>query len=939
MDSHRHTDTDRPPAPPTPPTPRAEPSDRLRHDVHRLGDLVGEVLREQGGAALFEAVEHLRTGAIALRSDEREREAPAREAALLAWVDAQPTPLLFALVRAFSVYFHLINLAEQHHRVRVLREQEHRGGVLHESIAAAIATLHHGAVADDALIDGLHRLAVRPVFTAHPSEARRRTLRHHLQEAAALIGQLDAPDGLAREQAATLDALRARITLIWQTAAAREAQPGVLDEVQSVLTVLAGTMYDVAPQIGRTLITTVGATYPAAHAAAHAAAARWLRPGTWVGGDRDGHPGVTADISRAAARLSRAAVLRRYREDVRALGVDLSVSARLNGASPALLASLDRDLAELGVQPVRRWRDEPYRRKCGLIGERLRRVEGDSPGGYRSVNEFQADLTLLAASLTAHGGARVAAGALHDLQDRVALFGFHLAELEIRQHADRYNGAVAELLGLNGLPGYVALDEPGRVALLEARLGDGPFAQDAATLSPRTRDILDTFAAMADIQALCGPAACQTAIISMCRAPSDVFAVLVLAREAGLVAVAADGAIASRLDIVPLFEEIAELRRCGEILARLCARPAYRAALRSRGDHQQVMVGYSDSNKDGGYLAATWQTYRAQDTLGRAATALGIGLTIFHGRGGAVGRGGGPMGRAVLARPQAARTPELKVTEQGEVISARYGHPDIAARHLEQTIHALLLSALGTAETPPPADWLATIERLAEDSRLAYVGGVKESPALLAFFREATPFLELGGLNLASRPVSRAGGGAATVTLDDLRAIPWVFSWTQVRANLPGWFGVGSALAAAIAAGNLPTLRAMYIGWGAFRTALDNAQLSLGTADLATLGRYATLAAEGGAAVIATIGQEYARSVASVLAVTDQRELLENSPTLARSIRLRNPYVDALHLAQITLLRRYRTLPDGAPADERAALLEAIHNSINGIAAGLQTTG
>lgn len=912
-------------------------TDRLRRDVSLLGGLVGDVLREQGGDALFGAVEHLRREAIALRATPEPD--PARETALREWVEGQTDGGLLAIVRGFSVYFHVINLAEQHHRVRVLRERERAGGALQESVGAAIAALREAGTDAPTLAAGLDKLLARPVFTAHPSEARRRTLRYQLLRAAALIARLDDTDLLPRERTATLDGLRERITLIWETAATREAQPTVLDEVQSVLGIVAGTLYDVAPLVGRALAGAVAAAYPELAPQAAATAVRWLRPGTWVGGDRDGHPGVTPEITRAAARLSRAAALRRYREDVRALGLDLSISARLTGAAPALVESLARDREALGVQPVRRWRDEPYRRKCGLIGERLRRTTEETPGGYAGPEELLADLALIAASLEAHGGARIAAGGLRDLRDRVALFGFHLAELEIRQHADRYNAAVAELFGLGGTAGYDGFDEGERIAALEARLAAGPFAHADETLTPRTREILDTFRAMADIQALGGPAACQTAIISMCRAPSDVLAVLLLAREAGLVTAPDDnGTLLSRLDVVPLFEEIAELRRCDAITARLYAVPLYRAALRSRGDRQQIMVGYSDSNKDGGYLAATWQTYGAQEALADAARDAGLALTIFHGRGGAVGRGGGPMGRAVLARPLAARTPELKVTEQGEVITARYGDPAIATRHLEQLLHALLLSALGPGGDEPPAAWIATMDRLADASRAAYEAGVKGSPDLLRFFREATPFPELAGLNLASRPVSRAGKVGADIGLDDLRAIPWVFSWNQVRANLPGWFGIGSAIDAEIAAGGLETLRTMYRDWPAFAGAIDNAQLSLGTADLPTVRRYATLARDSGAA-LARIVEEYERSVAAILAVTGQRGLLERSPTLAASIRLRNPYVDALHLAQVALLRRARALPADAPDEERERLREAISNSINGIAAGLQTTG
>ena len=527
----------------------SDASDRLRRDVSLLGGLVGDVLREQGGADLFAAVEHLRTMAIALRA------APApdaeREAALLTWVEAQPADRLLELVRAFSVYFHLINLAEQQHRLRTLRERERQGGNLHESIPAAIATLHEAAVPAAAIAAGLANLAVRPIFTAHPSEARRRTLRQHLEGAAVLIAALDDPRAIPRERAATLDALRSQITLIWQTAAAREAQPSVLDEVESVLSVLSGTLYAVAPQVERVLDTELEAHYPQVEFAP--GTRRWLRPGSWVGGDRDGHPGVTADVTRAAARLARREILRRYREDVRVLGRALSISARLAGATPALLDSLERDRADLGVQPVRRWRDEPYRRKCGLIGERLRRTEADAPGGYAAPDQLLADLDLIAASLREHKGARIADGPLHDLQLRVALFGFHLAELEIRQHADRHTAAVAELFGLAGVPGYAALDDAGRLELLTARLADEPFAHSPDRLSPRTREVLETFAAIADIQAQGGEAACRTAIVSMSRAPGDVLAPLLLAREVGVVRIDPDSAVQSGLDFVPLF--------------------------------------------------------------------------------------------------------------------------------------------------------------------------------------------------------------------------------------------------------------------------------------------------------------------------------------------------------------------------------------------------
>ena len=909
----------------------ADPFERLRQDVHLLGGLVGEVLGEQGGPDLFAAVERLRLTTIGLRG--RQAPDPATEAALLTWVNEQPTDRLRQLVRAFTVYFHVINLAEQHHRLRTLAQRA-ATPLLAESVAAGLAALRQAGVAPSDIRDGLANLEAHAVLTAHPSEARRRTLLAHLEETARLIADLDRPTTSPGARAATLDALRTRITLIWQTAETRVEQPTVLDEVQSTIYILAGTLYDIAPRLWRSVASAVAATYPEV---GPAMTPRLLRFGSWVGGDRDGNPAVTPEVTRAAARLAQAAILRRYREEVQALGRDLSISARLIGASDDLLASIQRDRAELGVQPVRQWRDEPYRQKCGLIAERLRRVEAGEPGAYTVKEEMLADLDLIEASLIAHQGERIAAGPALALRHRVNTFGFSLAELEIRQHADHHAAAVAELLGLAGASDYLGLAESERVMALETALARGPLGLPPAALSVQTRATLETFRAARDIQQRNGPRACQTYIISMTRAASDALAVLLLAREAALFTWDGDGPATSRLDIVPLFETIEELRACGHILEEMFTSPAYRAALRARENRQQVMIGYSDSNKDGGYLTATWETHRAQVTLAEVAYAHRIELTVFHGRGGAIGRGGGPMGRAILARPPAARAPRLKVTEQGEVIWARYGDPGIAERHLEQIVHALLLSALGPAEAPPPAAWEETMNRLATSAQRHYVALVKESPALLAFFRQATPFPELASLNLASRPVSRAGARGNAITLDDLRAIPWVFSWTQARFNLPGWFGLGSALAEEIAAGGLDTLRAMYRAWRFFGTAIDNAQRGLGAADMVTARRYAALADDD--APLALIAAEHERSVAAILQVTEQTHLLERAPTLARSIALRNPYVDALHIMQITLLRRLRSLPADASEAEAAALRDAIHHSINGIAAGVQTTG
>jgi phosphoenolpyruvate carboxylase len=916
--------------------------DALRDDVRILGDLVGQVVREQAGERVFALVERLRQATIAARDGAP----PDAERDLLAWIEEQTTGDLTGIVRAYSIYFHIINVAEQHHRVRRLYERERGGAPLAESIANAVAGLRAQGISQQRLTALLPQLRVRSVFTAHPSEARRVTVLQHLERCATLLAEYDRFRENPRRGRGALEELRATITLLWQTADTRTERPTVLDEVHSVVRVLAETIYDVAPRVQRTLeslaLDTPAGTPPIPEAAV------FLQPGSWVGGDRDGNPFVTPEVTQAAARLARVAILRRYIEDMRAIGRDLSVSLRLIGASEALLASLERDRVALGVVPVPQWADEPYRRKCGIITERLRWTLEDEPGGYPSEADLLADLRLIRESLLAHQGQRIAGDRLWDFETRVRAFGFRLCELEIRQHSAIFHAAVAELLRLASSVPYESLDEAERVACLESALASSPVRLPPAALSPTTRQTLAIFGAIRAIQERHGPAACETVIISMCRAPSDVLAALLLAREAGLFHWRGPGeaemGAEARIDITPLFEEVEELRHSADILEDLLRSPAYRAALRARGWRQQVMIGYSDSNKDAGYLAATWETSRAQEALARAASAHGLALTLFHGRGGAVGRGGGPMGRAILARPPSARFPTLKVTEQGEVIFARYSHAVIAERHLEQILHALLRSALEPGEGEPQTEWLETMERLARRSSAVYQENIKNSPDFLRFFRSVTPFLELASLNLASRPVSRASQGGENQpppALSDLRAIPWSFSWTQTRANVPGWFGLGSALSEEITSGGLERLRAMYDGWRFFSTAMDNAQRSLGIADMPTFHRYASLAS-GGGSQLALIDAEYQRAVDAVLAVTRQQALLERASVLARSIQLRNPYVDALHLAQIALLRRYRApIPPDQPGAEaaRTQLLDAIHHSINGIAAGLQETG
>ncbi|MCX7622561.1 MAG: phosphoenolpyruvate carboxylase [Thermomicrobium sp.] len=908
---------------------RAEPIEGLRHEVNLLGSLLGDVLREQGGTALYDLVERARRGTIAARTtgqiSERLRE-------FAAWFATLDDEALFGLVRAFGIFFHLINLAEQHHRVRTLRQRERVEPALHESLEAAFLALRERGVAPEAVAQTLGEVLIFPVFTAHPSEPRRRTVLQRLAVLARWIQQLDDGRLSPRERDWLLERLREEITILWQTAETRVARPTPLDEVRSTIAILSGPVYEVIPQLRRALRRALARAYPELLDRPGPVP---VRLGSWVGGDRDGNPAVTAAVTEATARLLREAILRRYREEVVELRRALSVSSRLRPASRALLAAIDDERERLGLAPVRAWADEPYRRMLGLIEERLRRTETGEFGGYFSPAEFLGHLELLATSLRESQGQRIADGRLADLIARVEVFGFHLAELEIRQDAARHREALAELFALAGTAGYAESSEQGREAMLLERLAGGPFGLPKGALSPETREVLETFEAVARIQRFNGEPACHTVIVSMTSEPADVLGTLVLAREAGLVR--CEGTrVESRVDIVPLFERIKELDRCGEILERLLAIPIYRRVVASRGDLQEVMVGYSDSNKDGGYVSSNWRIYGAQRRLVETAHRFGVRLRLFHGRGGAIGRGGGSMGRAIRARPAAARVPVLKVTEQGEVIFARYSDPAIALRHWEQMLHALLRSVLDEPEPALSPAWIATMEQLALVSQQAYEDSVKRYPGFVAFFTAATPFPELATLNLASRPVARRMGTDETIRFADLRAIPWVFSWTQTRVNLPGWYGLGTALESVFAGGGAETLRAMYRNWPFFETLIDNAQISLATADPAIASLYAELAEQR--EFFERIAAEYERTVRLVLEVTGQRDLLERSPVLARLVKLRNPYVDVLHLAQIELLRRYRQLPTEL-AERRARLLDAIHHSINAIAAGLQTTG
>lgn len=923
------------------PAVRAEPRgigsagarDPLALEVRLLGSLLGQVIVEQAGLGLLELVERVRRATIDLRRAPSADARMALDRELAALDPAQAE----GLIRAFSLYFLLTNLAEEKQRVRRLRRQGRaaRAEPPQGSIAAAIVAL---GTRGPELVAGLR---IGLVLTAHPTEARRRTTLVALRRVYRLVDQLDDPRLTHAEDEEIRRRLREEITLLWQTSALRVEAPSPLDEVRAVMAFFDESLFVVAPRLCRAMDRALDrraattrrhdpdATDSGRSGTRAPLATPFVRWGSWVGGDRDGNPNVTSQTTLGAIRIQADHVLRGYEAVARRL-MQTAAAAYADEAIPGQLAGRlaadATDLPDVVADLRRRFPREPYRCRFGAIAERLRRtrirlVEGRGAddravaGGYAVPGDLLVELTEIRDALVADGLARVAYGDLQDLLWQVETFGFHALALEVRQHSEVHAAALA------------ALDADRTAAGLLREVSAGV----------RVGEVLETFRTIAAIQRDFGAAACHRYVISFTRGAQDVRDVLELARRAVHPAPA--------LDIVPLFESADALGAAGPILDALLADPAYRAHLAERGGRQEVMLGYSDSTKESGPLAASWMLYGAQEQLVAVAARHAVELTVFHGRGGAIGRGGGPMSRAILASPPRAISGRLKLTEQGEVIAARYANPSIALRHLERMTNAVLLASSPTHDArvaAAAAEGRTVLEELAATSRAAWRGTVWEDPDFEAFFRAATPIAELAGLAIGSRPAARAAAGTRpAVTMATLRAIPWVFSWSQSRLNLPGWFGVGTAIEryeAEHGADGTARLRALYRDWPFFATVLDTVELSLAKADLSVAERYARLADGPRAdAIHARLAAELERTRAAVLRISGRARLLDAMPDLQRSIALRNPYVDSLSELQVRLLASLRALPDGDPG--RASLQRLVHLTVSGVAAGLQNTG
>ena len=926
----------------------------LRRDVRMLGNLLGTVLVEQAGRALFDKEEEIRN----LAKDLRLGPSPDGEAAMARLTEALDLPAATQIIRAFTTFLQLVNVAEQIHDIRKLRYQELQApeAPRHGSMEHSVARCHAAGLSPGAVQALLDELDVTLVLTAHPTEAKRRTILGKTRRLSRHLAEMDNPLLTRREREALETRILEEITAIWQSDEVRARPPTVQDEVRNGLFYFEEILWEVLPGLYRDLRRALARCYPGVAFSVPP----FLRFGSWIGGDRDGNPNVTLETTWQTLRLHQGLALRKHRDALGRLAGALSASIAQVGVAPSLRASVVEDETRLGaagltleISDEREW----YRRKlacmrlrveAALAASRPEDPRGGNPPGwaYRRASELEADLLLIQESLSANRGNRWADGPVQTLLDQVRVFGFHLAPLDIRQDAAVVRAAVAEIARAVHLAEADLRDltEEARLALLTRELSTPrPLVPRFARFSRETLDTVELFDLMRRARDEVAPEAIRVFILSMAEQPSDVLSALLLAKEAGLFRVEEHG-VRSEIDLVPLFEKIHILRAAPGIMEALYANAPYRAHLAARESVQEVMLGYSDSSKDGGYLTSNWELYVAQEALAAGAAAQGVRLRLFHGRGGTVGRGGGPMHEAIHAQPRGTVRGRIKITEQGEMIYYKYGDPAVAARNLELVASAVLETSAQVQDAPATdRAWPSLLAALSERAYRAYRALVAEDPGLYQYFQEATPVQEISRLNIASRPAWRR----AAHTFEDLRVIPWVFAWVQSRHYIPGWYGLGTAFAEFLARegeGGLALLQHMYRGWPFFTRLIENAQMTMCKADIGIAHRYASLVREPAIRerIFERIRTEYDRTRLVLLRITGYRELLDADPGLQRSLRLRNPYVDPLSYIQLSLLRRLRALqeaPGPTQADRVAELREPLHLTINGIATAMRSTG
>ncbi len=913
-------------------------SSYLRKDVRLLGNILGDVLVLHSGQELLDCVESIRECTKQLRST--------FDPAILAQCKQEIAKLApdmrYDVIRAFSIYFQLVNLAEQNHRVRRHRAYQTEAGEIQPfSIESIIREWKQRGLSTNEIEQILSLLSLELIITAHPTEATRKTVLDIQKRIANQLLRLDDVSLSKQQQAQIHKQLFMEVSTLWQTDQLRTRKPTVLDEVRNGLYYLDETLFDVLPEVHRELERCLHHYFPEHN---------WQVPtfltfGSWIGGDRDGNPSVTPEITWQTLVMQRDLVIRKYEQQIKTLIQYLSHSTRKITISAELADSIRLDEQHIKLdattqQGIWRNQDEPYRRKCTYISAKLQhtRLGKEDLGAYQDAAQLLADLRYIEHSLQSHQANLLAKEDLANLIRQVELFGFHLVTLDVRQHSSEHEKAIGEILAVLGIEtAYATLEEEQKVQLLTGLLQD-PRSLTASYMSytAETQQTLELFHVILKAKNAFGENSICNYLVSMTQDTSDLLEVVLLAKEVGLY----QQHQAPRLQVVPLLETIDDLHRAKQIMENYFQNPMFQPTLVHHRPKQEIMLGYSDSNKDGGMISANWELYQAQLNLWELGKKYNLDIKFFHGRGGALGRGGGPLNQSILANPAHTVLDGVKITEQGEVLSARYGMKPIAARSLEQATSAMLRSvhtAITEDYTEIKAEWLHAMEIISNSSLTSYQQLVSDDSPFIRFFNEATPLPEIGELKIGSRPTKRKNGQQ----FSDLRAIPWVFAWTQTRYLFPAWYASGTGIAAFLCQNTnqrLTILQEMYYNWPFFRTLVNNLQMALAKTDMIIAHEYIVLLAEQefGEQIHQTIQQEYKLTKEIVLAITSQTELLSQVPIIQESIHLRNPYVDPLSFIQVFLLEERRknseTLQD-------KTLLEQVLHTINGIATGLRNTG
>ncbi|MDQ0254684.1 phosphoenolpyruvate carboxylase [Evansella vedderi] len=911
----------------------ADNNSLLRNDVKKLGNILGEILVHHGGISLFNKVESIRETTKDLRKNFNEESYKK----LKEEISNLESPTRQHVIRAFAVYFHLVNIAEQNHRIRRRRQYQLQedGKAQPFSIEGAVSAIKESKLPKELIQQVLDDLSIELIITAHPTEATKRTVLEIQKRISTILQQFDNPLLTKKEKEYLEESLFNEVTALWQTDELRHRKPTVLDEVKNGLYYFDQTLFDVLPDVHQELETQLG-DYFSNH--------KWKVPnfihfGSWIGGDRDGNPNVTPEVTWETLKLQRQLALKKYDEALVDLMRRFSQSTSRVFIDEKLIKSVEKDEAAY-LEKGETWpvETEIYRRKFAVILKRLRNV-GETEFGYKKSEELLEDLELIKTVAEKHQPSDRRLKTIRKLIRQVQLFGFHLATLDIRNHSGEHEAAISEILRVvNITEDYASLPEWEKLGILQKALSDPrPLMLLHEDYSKETQEIFKVFQMIKEAHEEFGSRSIEVYLVSMTQSSSDLLEVLLLAKEAGIYRLHANGEVESGIHVAPLLETIDDLVAGPEIMKTLFEMDIYRNHLNVRGNHQEIMLGYSDGSKDGGTLTANWKLYKAQQEIHEMAREFKLRLKFFHGRGGSLGRGGGPLNRSILSQPAETLGDGVKITEQGEVLSSRYLLEDIAFRNLEQAASALLEASAKAKQKQGNGldkDWEKAMEEISKEALAKYQSLVFGDKDFLTYFKQATPLRELGALNIGSRPMSRKG----SERFEDLRAIPWVFAWTQSRQMIPAWYAAGTGLQsfASQSEDNLELLQTMYQNWPFFQVTINNLQMALMKADITTAEEYKNLVKDKkiGDRIFQDISDEYDRTKEILLKITGTENLLDHKPNIRESVHRRNPYVDPLNFLQVDLIQKMRE-----SEEQSEELLTEVLLTISGVAAGLVNTG